>query len=74
MEFAGNDGRAYARALKDNYGIRVSIDAADSLTLPAATSLTVREATVPKPKSGPPAATSTTSSTSSTSSTSESSP
>jgi uncharacterized protein YlxW (UPF0749 family) len=71
VEFAGNDGGAYARALKDNYGIRVSIDAADSLTLPAATSLTVREATVPKPKSGPPAATSTTSSTSSSS---ESSP
>ena len=74
VEFAGNDGGAYARALKDNYGIRVSIDAADSLTLPAATSLTVREATVPKPKSGAPAATSTSTSTSSTSSTSESSP
>ena len=29
VEFAGNDGGAYARALKDNYGIRVSIDAAD---------------------------------------------
>jgi uncharacterized protein YlxW (UPF0749 family) len=71
VEFASNDGGAYARALKDNYGIRVSIDAADRLTLPAATSLTVREAAVPKPKSGPPAATSTTSSTPSTS---ESSP
>ena len=71
VEFAGNDGGAYARALKDNYGIRVSIDAADSLTLPAATSLTVREASVPKPKSGSPAATSTSPSTSSTS---ESSP
>ena len=67
VEFAGNDGGAYARALKDNYGIRVSIDAADSLTLPAATALTVREATVPKPKSGSPAATSTSPSTSSTS-------
>jgi uncharacterized protein YlxW (UPF0749 family) len=65
VEFAGNDGGAYARALKDNYGIRVSIDAADSLTLPAATSLSVRVATVPKPKSGPPAATGTTASTSS---------
>lgn len=50
VEFAGNDGGAYARALQDNYGIRVSIDAAKSLTLPAATSLTVREAMVPKPK------------------------
>ncbi len=70
-EFADNDGGAYARALKDNYGIRVSIDPADRLTLPAATSLTVRDATVPKPKTGAPAAPSTTSSTSSTS---ESSP
>lgn len=71
VEFADNDGGAYARALKDNYGIRVSIDAADTLRLPAATSLTVREAIVPKPKTGSPAATSTTSSPSSTS---ESSP
>jgi uncharacterized protein YlxW (UPF0749 family) len=47
VEFADSDGGAYARALKDNYGIRVSIDAADTLTLPAATSLTVRDATVP---------------------------
>jgi uncharacterized protein YlxW (UPF0749 family) len=50
VEFAANDGGAYARALQDNYGIRVSIDAAKSLSLPAATSLTVREAVVPKPK------------------------
>jgi uncharacterized protein YlxW (UPF0749 family) len=49
VEFADSAGGAYARALKDNYGIRVSIDAADKLTVPAATSLTVREATVPKP-------------------------
>jgi uncharacterized protein YlxW (UPF0749 family) len=70
-EFAGNDGGAYARALKDNYGIRVSIDASDRLTLPAATSLTVREASVPQRRKGPPVATS---STSPTSSTSESSP
>jgi uncharacterized protein YlxW (UPF0749 family) len=56
-EFAGNDGGAYARALQDNYGIRVSIDAAKSLSLPAATSLTVREATVPKPKAGGPTTT-----------------
>jgi uncharacterized protein YlxW (UPF0749 family) len=50
-EFASNDGGAYVRALEDNYGIRVSIDAAKSLTLPAATSLTVRDATVPRPRS-----------------------
>lgn len=83
VEFADNDGGAYARALKDNYGIRVSIDAADRLTLPAATSLTVREATVPKPQTGSPAPTgssstgstgSSRSSSSSTPSTSESSP
>jgi uncharacterized protein YlxW (UPF0749 family) len=49
VEFADNAGGAYARALKDNYGIRVSIDAADKLTVPAATSLTVRDATVPRP-------------------------
>jgi uncharacterized protein YlxW (UPF0749 family) len=79
-EFADNDGGSYARALKDNYGIRVSIDASDHLTLPAATSLTVREASVPQPSSGPPVATSSTSpstpsrSAPSTSSTSESSP
>lgn len=48
VEFAANDGGAYARALQDNYGIRVSIDVAKVLTLPAATSLTVREATVPR--------------------------
>ncbi|WP_195908245.1 DUF881 domain-containing protein [Nostocoides sp. HKS02] len=46
-EFADNDGGSYARALKDNYGIRVSIDGVTSLTLPAATALTVRYATVP---------------------------
>ena len=46
-EFAENAGGAYARALQDNYGIRVSIDAVDSMTLPAASSLTVRYALVP---------------------------
>jgi uncharacterized protein YlxW (UPF0749 family) len=46
-EFADNDGGSYARALKDNYGIRVSIDGVPTLTLPAATTLTVRYATVP---------------------------
>jgi uncharacterized protein YlxW (UPF0749 family) len=81
-EFAGNDGGAYARALQDNYGIRVSIDAAKSLTLPPATSLTVRDATVPRPKvtATPSTSSATTSPTSSptssstSSSTSESSP
>ena len=48
-EFAENPGGAYARALKDNFGIRVSIDGVDKLTLPAASSLTVRYATVPRP-------------------------
>ena len=46
-EFAANDGGSYARALKDNYGIRVSMDGVTSLTLPAATALTVRYASVP---------------------------
>ena len=54
VDFAETAGGAYARALKDNYGIRVSIDARDDLTVPAATALTVREATVPAPKSGAP--------------------
>ena len=49
-EFAENAGGAYARALKDNFGIRVSIDAVDKLTLPAASSLTVRYASVPPPR------------------------
>jgi uncharacterized protein YlxW (UPF0749 family) len=48
-EFADNDGGAYARALHDNYGIRVSIDPATKLTVPAATSLTVTHASVPRP-------------------------
>ena len=78
VEFASNDGGAYVRALEDNYGIRVSIDEAKSLTLPAATSLTVRDAEVPRPKTSAPTTGSTTSSPSTTSkptpSTSESSP
>jgi uncharacterized protein YlxW (UPF0749 family) len=65
--FADNDGGAYARALQENYGIRVSIDSAKSMTLPAATALTVSEAGVPKPSA-------TTSSTTPTPSTSETSP
>lgn len=47
--FADNDGGSYARALHDNYGIRVSIDTAKSLTVPAATALTVSKASVPTP-------------------------
>ena len=75
VEFADSAGGAYARALKDNYGIRVSIDAGDKLTVPAATSLTVREATVPRPESSKPATRTPTSSTSSPSSpTSENAP
>ncbi|GAB3082368.1 DUF881 domain-containing protein [Pedococcus soli] len=54
VDFAETAGGAYARALKDNYGIRVSIDAKDDLTVPAATALTVREATVPAPTSSTP--------------------
>lgn len=46
--FAETPGGAYARALHDNYGIRVSIDPAQKLTLPAATSLTVTEARTPR--------------------------
>ena len=53
VEFADNDGGAYARALHDNYGIRVSIDPATNLSLPAASSLTVRYATVPRPGQTP---------------------
>lgn len=64
--FAGNDGGQYARALKDNYGIRVSIDNVDSLTLPASTTLTLRDAGVP--------GTTSTTSTSSTPTTSETTP
>ena len=75
VEFADSAGGAYARALKDNYGIRVSIDAGDKLTVPAATSLTVREATVPRPSSSQPSTRTPTSSTSSPSSpTSENAP
>jgi len=54
VEFADNDGGAYARALHDNYGIRVSIDRVASLALPAASSLSVRSASVPRPERTPP--------------------
>nr|WP_240977454.1 DUF881 domain-containing protein [Knoellia sp. DB2414S] len=46
-EFAGTSAGAYARALKDNYGVRVSMETAKDLKLPAATSLTLTNATVP---------------------------
>lgn len=46
VEFAETAGGSYARALEDNYDIRVSMDARDDLTVPAATTLTVREAGV----------------------------
>jgi uncharacterized protein YlxW (UPF0749 family) len=50
VQFAESDGGAYARALHDNYGIRVSIDQVGSLLLPAASSVSVRYATVPSPE------------------------
>jgi uncharacterized protein YlxW (UPF0749 family) len=76
--FAENAGGSYARALHDNYGIRVSMDSASSLTLPAAASLSVSRASVLRPRPRP-SATSTRSRTSSstpsvTPSTSETSP
>jgi uncharacterized protein YlxW (UPF0749 family) len=49
VEFADSSAGSYVRALQDNYGVRVRIAGADKLTLPAATSLTVREAEVPRP-------------------------
>jgi uncharacterized protein YlxW (UPF0749 family) len=63
--FAETGGGSYLRALQDNYGIRASMGAVKSLTLPAAASLTVRSATVPRPsggaapRSGPSSATTT---------------
>lgn len=47
--FAESDAGSYLRALQDNYGIRASMEAVKSLTLPAAPSLTVRYAAVPRP-------------------------
>lgn len=57
VEFAENAGGAYARALKDNFGIRVSIDPVSSLTIPGTSSLTLRSATVPRPAITGPART-----------------
>jgi uncharacterized protein YlxW (UPF0749 family) len=51
--FAEQTGGAYVKLLTDNFGMRISQDAVDSLSLPAATSLTVREAAVPRPSSPP---------------------
>jgi uncharacterized protein YlxW (UPF0749 family) len=50
VEMADNGGTAYVRALQDNYGIRVSTDELPRLTLPGASSLAIRSATVPKPE------------------------
>lgn len=46
-DFAASAGGSYVRALQDNYGVRVTMATAKSLTVPAATSLTTRYATVP---------------------------
>jgi uncharacterized protein YlxW (UPF0749 family) len=46
--FAESAGGSYVRALQDNYGVRVSMATSKRLTVPAATSLTTRYATVPK--------------------------
>jgi uncharacterized protein YlxW (UPF0749 family) len=48
VEFADSSAGSYVRALQDNYGVRVRIAGAERLALPAATSLTVREAEVPR--------------------------
>ena len=45
--FAESAGGSYVRALQDNYGVRVSMATSKRLTVPAATSLTTRYATVP---------------------------
>lgn len=47
VDFAETSGGSYVRALKDNYGIRVTMTGAERLTVPAATSLTTRYASVP---------------------------
>lgn len=47
--FAEGSGGAYLRSLEDNFGVRASIDSAAKLSLPSATSLTTRVATVPQP-------------------------
>ena len=56
-EFADTAGGSYARALKDNYDIRVDIALSKRLTIPAATSLSVRTA---RPPSAGPTGTQTT--------------
>ena len=45
--FAESAGGSYVRALQDNYGVRVTMATSKRLTVPAATSLTTRYATVP---------------------------
>jgi uncharacterized protein YlxW (UPF0749 family) len=69
-EFAAQTAGAYVKLLTDNFGMRISMDAVRSLTLPAATSLTVREATVPRPETTGPSTGSTPSPTPTTSETS----
>jgi uncharacterized protein YlxW (UPF0749 family) len=66
VAFAESDGGSYARALHDNYGIRVSIDPATSLDVPAASSLSVHYATVPSTERTAPPTTSASPSTPST--------
>lgn len=58
--FADTAGGSYVRALEDNYGVRVTMAASKRLSLPAATSLTTRYASVPggSATSGPGATTS----------------
>lgn len=45
--FAESAGGSYVRALQDNYGVRVTMATSKRLTVPAATSLSTRYATVP---------------------------
>jgi uncharacterized protein YlxW (UPF0749 family) len=47
VDFADTSGGSYVRALKDNYGVRVTMAGSERLTVPAATSLTTRYASVP---------------------------
>jgi uncharacterized protein YlxW (UPF0749 family) len=53
VELADTPGGAYLRALEDNYGVQVDVTRSERLTLPAATSLTVRSAAPPTPTSTP---------------------
>jgi uncharacterized protein YlxW (UPF0749 family) len=46
--FADSAGGSYARALQENYGIGVRIETKERLTIPSATSVSVRNAVVPR--------------------------